>query len=209
MKVRTFSERLNISLDQLGFPPKHCGRIQQLAEMVGLSHRGAGKWISGESKPPAKKYPKLAELLNVNEQWLRTGEGQMCLEGNNRLPLPPLGISLEIPIYSIQQLHECPAHTLTCILPYEGPFYGLILGSEAMSPRFPLGSILIMDKQAEPKDGDFILAVDSGYPEPLFRQLLIAQNTWYLHAHNPKFERLTLTSPTQILGKLIQAIVCF
>ena len=77
MKDNNFSVRLNLSLDKEGFPPKNRGRIQLLAELVGLTHRGASKWVNGESSPPAKKYPVLAKKLKVNEHWLRTGEGGM------------------------------------------------------------------------------------------------------------------------------------
>ena len=207
--LKTFSERLNASLDKLGFPPKHSGRIQQLAEMTGLSHRGAGKWVSGESKPPAGKFSALAKQLQVNEQWLRTGEGPMCEDSSNLTHLAPLGINQDVPIYLLSQLHKKISHTLTCILPYISDFFGIVLSSEAMSPRFPIGSILILDALAAPRDGDFVLAADPVYPEPVFRQLLIIHDSLHLHAHNPKFERSGLVSSSHILGKLVQAIVSF
>lgn len=211
-KLKTFSERLNASLDKLGFPPKHSGRIQQLAEMVSLSHRGAGKWVNGQSEPPSGKFSTLAKQLQVNEHWLRTGEGAMSDNSQPLLSSEPFGITLEVPIYPIHQLLQTSkqaAYAMTCILPYVGDFYGLVVTSEAMSPRFPVGSILILDGQATPKDGDFVLAVESTYPEPVFRQLLIANDAFYLHAHNPKFERLTLPAHSQVLGKLVQAIISF
>lgn len=77
MKNNNFSDRLNFCLDKEGFPPKNRGRIQLLAEMVGLTHRGASKWVNGQSAPPAKKFASLANKLNVSEKWLRTGEGNM------------------------------------------------------------------------------------------------------------------------------------
>jgi SOS-response transcriptional repressor LexA len=208
-KLKTFSERLNASLDKLGFPPKHSGRIQQLAEMTGLSHRGAGKWVSGESKPPAGKFSILAEQLQVNERWLRTGEGPMSEDASSLNLLAPLGITQDVPVYPLSQLHKEISHTITCILPYTSEFYGIVLSSEAMSPRFPMGSILILDALAVTRDGDFVLAADPLYPEPVFRQLLITNDMLHLHAHNPKFERSVLVSVSNILGKLVQAIVSF
>ena len=49
MKDHSFAKRLNLALDKEGFPPKNLGRIQLLAEMVGLTHRGTSKWVNGQT----------------------------------------------------------------------------------------------------------------------------------------------------------------
>lgn len=212
LKNTTFSERLNFCLDQLGFPPKNYGRIQLLADMVGLTHRGAGKWMSGQSSPPASKFPVLAKQLKVNELWLRTGEGIMSpldTAGNQQ---GLLGVTQNVPIYNPSHLlnsQKQAHHILECILQYKSDFYGIVLNTEAMSPRFPLGSMLIFDAQAKPKDGDFVLIHDPMYPEPLFRQLITSVGQQYLYAYNPKFDRLILGIGHTMLGKLVQAIVSF
>ncbi len=213
MMTTTFSERLNLCLDKLGFPPKHYGRIQLLADMVGLTHRGAGKWISGQCSPPAGKFPILAKQLQVNEGWLRTGEGAMSpardVGGTEQ---GALGVMQHVPIYipsHLLQSEKSPYHTLTCILPYMSNFCGIVLSTEAMSPRFPIGSMLIFDMQAIPKDGDFVLVSDKVYPEPIFRQFIASTEHHYLYAYNPKFERMIFRAEQTMLGKLVQAIVSF
>lgn len=213
MKTKTFSERLNLCLDKLGFPPKNYGRIQLLADMVGLSHRGAGKWVSGQSSPPSGKFSSLAKQLQVNETWLRTGEGFMCPQSATQiLAHSQLGLIQDVPIYSASQvLHRSlpSMQNLTCCLPYRGDFYAISLMSEAMSPRFPSGSLLIFDARAIPNDGDFVLVSDVDYPEPIFRQFLLSTEQTYLYAYNPKFERLSLKLEHTIIGKLVQAILSF
>lgn len=211
-KIKTFSERLNLSLDKLGFPPKHCGRIQLLADMVGLSHRGAGKWVNGQCSPPMSKFPILAKQLKVSEHWLRTGEGLMCHNESSIQLQNALGVIQDIPMYALHQLTQPNRKSyqlMSCLLPYAGDFFGVVLHTEAMSPRFPMGSILVLDTQTEAKDGDFVLVHDALYPEPLFRQLLMTQDASYLHAYNPKFDRLQLVADSSVLGKLVQAIVSF
>lgn len=213
MKTKTFSERLNLCLDKLGFPPKNYGRIQLLADMVGLSHRGAGKWVSGQSSPPSGKFSSLAKQLQVNEAWLRTGEGFMCSQDLTQvLEHSQLDMLQEVPLYSQSQvLHRQPSHTqnLTCRLPYKSDFFAINLMSEAMSPRFPSGSILIFDALAIPNDGDFVLVSDADYPDPIFRQYLLSAEQIFLYAYNPKFERISSKSGHRILGKLAQAILSF
>lgn len=209
MKDPQFSNRLNLCLDKEGFPPKNRGRIQLLAEMVGLTHRGASKWINGESIPPAKKFASLAMKLNVSEKWLRFGEGSM-LESRNTLPKQNC-TNDEIAIYRMDNFlseEKKIEKIIQWTPPYEGHFFGIILDTEAMSPRFPKNSILLFD-QMPAKDGDFVLVCVKDFPAPIFRQLLIIGETFYLNAHNPKFERLILTEFQYILGKLIQAIISF
>lgn len=212
MNFTTFSERLNLCLDKEGFPPKHCGRIQLLAEMIGLTHRGASKWVNGQSTPPAKKYALLAQKLNVNEAWLASGTGSML--GNKpseRLSLAK-GLTQEVMIFNMNELLSAQtdhATPMPCVLPYKGNFFGITLETEAMSPRFPNGSIIIFDKEACPKDGDFVLVQTKTQPEIIFRQLLITTNARYLCAVNPKFDQITWTNDYHIMGKLAQAIVSF
>lgn len=211
MNDTSFSERLNICLDKEGFPPKNRGRIQLLAEMVGLTHRGAGKWISGESAPPAKKYESLAKKLNVNERWLRTGEGSMIKEEASTNLYKEDSFSVDINIYKIDTFlttEKIIYKTIKCTFPYQGNFFGILLDTEAMSPRFPHGSLIIFD-EAVPRDGDFVLVDYNGLPNPIFRQLLIIGGVLYLNAHNPKFDRLILHDKRKILGKLVQAILSF
>ncbi len=207
MTQSTFAERLNICLDKEGFPPKNHGRIQLLAEMVGLTHRGASKWVNGQSIPPAGKFAALAKKLNVSEQWLRTGEGVMLGKNDSSA----MGLAQDINIYTLDEFmtHRNPHKNISCVLPYKGDFFGLLLETEAMSPRFPNGSIIIFDKMGVPKDGDFVLVRFTGLPEPIFRQLLTIGASRYLNAHNPKFDRLIMTDESVIIGKLVQAILSF
>jgi transcriptional regulator with XRE-family HTH domain len=211
MTTNNFADRLNTALDKEHFPPKNKGRIQRLAEMVGLTHKGAGKWINGESKPPAKKYGDLAKKLNVSAQWLKTGEGSMSEINDAISKNHQKAHIIDVPIYDLNSFMSQKKgilNTLQSALPYQGNFFGIILDSEAMSPRFPQGSTIIFD-QAHIKDGDFVLVNYDEYPVPIFRQLIIAGQQMYLYAHNPKFDRLILQDKNQILGKLIQAILSF
>lgn len=211
MKNTDFSDRLNACLDKEGFPPKNRGRIQLLAEMVGLTHRGASKWINGESTPPAKKFASLAKKLNVNEVWLQTGQGEMSSIDTSGQLKENKSFLVDVAIYDINSFFSEKKITnkiINCSLPYKGNFFGIMLDSEAMSPRFPKGSIIIFDNVIA-KDGDFVLVNFQGFPNAIFRQLLIIGEVMYLNAHNPKFDRLILNDTSRILGKLIQAILHF
>jgi len=208
MNKTSFAERLNICLDNGGIPPKNRGRIQLLAEMVGLTHRGASKWVNGESVPPLKKFAALAQKFNVNELWLRTGEGEMH-DKDFTLPQEEKLLELNVKIYDINHFFEKKIlNTMKCTLQHGGDLFGVLLDTEAMSPRFPRGSIIIFDR-SDAKDGDFVLVNFNGLPNPIFRQVLIIGGTLYLNAHNPKFDRLILDDKNKIIGRLVQAILSF
>lgn len=210
MKNSSFANRLNLALDKEGFPPKNRGRIQLLAEMVGLTHRGASKWVNGEACPPAKKYAALAEKLNVREEWLRIGQDPMLAEDVQEFIED--NVSITVPVYHVENFFsqtKTPIQIVNCNLPTVGKLFAIQLETEAMSPRFPKDSIVIFDDKKQPQDGDFVLVNFNNYPAPIFRQLLIIGSTMYLNAHNPKFDRLLLIEKNKIIGVMIQAILSF
>ncbi|MFD1557057.1 helix-turn-helix domain-containing protein [Paraburkholderia silviterrae] len=73
---QAFAARLNEALDDIAFPPKGKGRQQALGDRMGVSQKGARKWLEGESKPEQSKVLKLSSWLQVNFEWLATGNGE-------------------------------------------------------------------------------------------------------------------------------------
>ncbi|UTW42816.1 hypothetical protein KFE69_01350 [bacterium SCSIO 12844] len=214
MTKSTFAQRLNQALDYKGFPPKNRGRIQLLAEIIGLTHRGASKWINGETCPPAKKYAILAEKLTVNEQWLKTGQGEMIDQKvDDESPLHHIKSKQQlVKVYHVDTLTnkpQKPIKEIYCDIHSDGELFAIELQTEAMSPRFPNQSIIIFDNKKAYKDGDFILVKPDNYPHPLFRQVLTFGASTYLNAHNPKFDRIILGNSDLILGVMVQAILVF
>jgi SOS-response transcriptional repressor LexA len=204
-----FSQRLTLALDKAGFPPINRGRIQRLAEMMDLSHRGAGKWLDGETTPPAKKCPVLADKLNVDTGWLVSGKGNMVRECSVTDEKISTTSTREIPLYSVDELknpYRMPAQTITCYVACVGNAYALKVDTEALSPRFSLGTILIFDAGKVPKDGDFVLAQTAHFPTPQFRQLSMTKQGKSLEAINPKFDRIYMNTSDKILGVVVQAV---
>ncbi|MCF6765991.1 helix-turn-helix domain-containing protein [Thiotrichales bacterium 19S3-7] len=213
MTKSNFAQRLNQALDLRGFPPKNRGRIQLLAELIGLTHRGASKWVNGETCPPAKKYALLAEKLSVNANWLKTGQGAIT-DSNEQAAhiLNNSNTTHSVKVYHVDTLlrsDKLPIKEVYCDLNSNGQLFAIELQTEAMSPRFPNQSIIIFDDEKIYKDGDFVLIKSQNFPHPLFRQLLTVGASTYLNAHNPKFDRITLDQSDVILGVMVQAILVF
>ncbi len=209
---KDFSKRLNDALDKAGFPPKNKGRIKLLAEMMGLSHRGAGKWLNGETVPPAKKIYFLAEKLNISVEWLCFGKGNMIRESGALGTNPPDLMFKDIPFYTLEDLnnpYRTPLQRIPCFTPSSNKTFAIKIDSEAMFPRIPAGSIIFVDMDRKTKDGDFILMQLEHIPGPQPRQLIISNGVHYLIAANPKFERTILNAHDKILGVIIQIILVF
>lgn len=208
-----FQHRLAKALDKEGFPPINRGRIQRLADIMGLSHRGAGKWLDGATTPPAKKCPFLAEKLRVDTEWLITGKGNMVREtsGNNATLPYPISTK-DVPLYTLEDLNNpylTPAHSIGCYVSTSGKTFALKVDTEAMSPRFPMGCFIIVDTGRVAKDGDFVLVQTTHFPAPQFRQLFIVNQVRYLDSDNPKFDRITLSLNDKIIGVIVQSVLLF
>lgn len=78
--ARAFADRLNLALDKARVPQKGSGRQKHVAQMFGVSEKGARKWLEGEGWPDTKRIPEIAAALNVFGEWLLTGQGPMSPE---------------------------------------------------------------------------------------------------------------------------------
>lgn len=75
-----FSKRLQIAMDNNpNCPPKYHGERTWLIEQLGKHGVTVGretirKWVEGEALPTSDKLPRIAEVLNVDPQWLMFGD---------------------------------------------------------------------------------------------------------------------------------------
>lgn len=70
-----FARRLNEALDRMDFPAKGKGRQLALAKALGVTQKGARKWLEGEGMPEISRISLLAKFANVPFEWLATGRG--------------------------------------------------------------------------------------------------------------------------------------
>ena len=80
--MQTIANRLNLLIDALGI------RKAKLAEDLGITASSVSTMCSGKSNPSSQTIAAICRIYHVNEQWLRTGEGEMFLP---RTPSSDLG----------------------------------------------------------------------------------------------------------------------
>lgn len=86
--------------------------------------------------------------------------------------------------------------------------YALILRDAAMEPQFPVGTILIIDRNKAVSNNCYVIIKPQHANTVLFRQLLIDGSQQYakpLHPNSEQFKVLRLSEADKICGVLVQA----
>lgn len=83
--------------------------------------------------------------------------------------------------------------------------YALTLKDTTMEPRFPEGTLLIIDPAQKVQNRDFAIVSVDGHKQPTFKQILIDGEAVYLKPLNPDFKTILLDKNYKFLGKVIQA----
>lgn len=72
--LEAFAARLNEVCDDLDIPKEH-GRQSALGRLMGVSPKAARKWLTGQGFPEMETAIRIAQLANINVNWLLQGVG--------------------------------------------------------------------------------------------------------------------------------------
>ncbi len=146
-----------------------------------------------------------AKLLDINPAWLLTGMGpksanhvrSVPILDWNEIPLFPKGILLETKKYTYSDKDLSPQS------------FAVIVHNDAMEPRYPQGTVIIVDCQQIPVAQDFAIILPIDKQTPLFTQIISSDNELIARPLNPRYETLTLAKNTRKIGKVVQAkLIC-
>lgn len=170
-----FARRLNDSLDKISYPAKHAGRQVQLAKDIGVSQKGARRWLEGEAIPRKGALQKVAKLIHVNASWLRDGGSMQAANERNSGPAQAGSESANLPNLKVKGY--LPVMDMTAVgreLDYEPINDRVVMytgehaetakacanDSESMAPDIPKGCTLIYTgiSDREPNVGDYVIA---------------------------------------------------
>ncbi len=85
--------------------------------------------------------------------------------------------------------------------------FGISINSDALAPAFQSNSIIIIDPNLKPVEGDYVLCcLGSGEEAPVFRQIFIDGNDYYFKPVNPGFGEMKHYEVYKILGVVIKSI---
>lgn len=189
-RVTTILENMNRSKSWLA----DCMGISRQALNYLLANTNGGKYTS-----------HIAEILNINPDWLSSGEGDVTLTSgsSNTIPLLKLESVSAWLNGTLQDLYE--------VIPAEchetSDTFAITLDNSSMETEFAKDSVLVFRPSANPSNGDYVLVrlnIDNQEPNFIFRKYVKDGSGVYLKALDPTFRTITTQDNFDIIALLIE-----
>lgn len=173
--------------DRLKLSRKNAGFTQiQVSEAVKMTQATYSQLERGIVKSTSK-IVEIAQILNVNPNWLATGEGEMSLSvidkekyalGNvEAVPNSKLSVRYAPVLNYVQagKFTDIGDNDYDEYLPYTDDkisdnAYWLIVKGDSMTPDFQEGDYLLIDAKRQAQSGDYVIAMMSDDNEATFKR---------------------------------------
>lgn len=135
------------------------------------------------------------------------------LSNTNYQKRKKMGDLVHISIYSLEEIVKGQKNAK--VLKFIGAagitgenVFGILINSDALVPAFQSNSIIIIDPNLKPVEGDYVLcSLGTGEKDiPVFRQIFIDGNDYYFKPVNPGFVDMKHYEDYKILGVVIKSI---
>ena len=189
----------------------------ELARRTGIGQPVVHRICSGETDNP--KVATLSPIANFFAISIDQLIGNVPLPAD-RIPgtfNPDTQGWRQIPLLSWNQVlnwpnlkeQTAPLPNISTDLDLSQHAYALVVRDTTMEPRFPVGTILLIDPALRPNSLDFSIVHIEGQQLPNFKQVLIDGEHIILKPLNPDFKTLLLDKPHQFLGVMVQSRMDF
>ncbi|HIC8801239.1 LexA family protein [Aeromonas sp. YN13HZO-058] len=211
-----FAERLNLALDELGWPQR--GRIAMLKRTLreDLSEISVRKWLRGEGLPEVKRLGELARITGKSVQWLLTGTDTG--EGNvEPQPFPIYQVPLIAWVSAgefrdcgdVPTLEEAEETTISPVRVGTRAYAVRVKGDSMVAPMggksYPDGTIIIVDPDVEPAPGKKVIARYGN--DMTFKELVMDAGQWWLKPLNPQYPMLQVNEDVHICAVLVCSVM--
>lgn len=152
-ELDSVSKRLKYLVDTMGVKQSH------MAEKLGLSPSGLHYILNNDVKF-SKNAKKIAEFLNVNKEWLETGEGEIYQENTTiKTYRVPLFYPDQLKIYYQGNESESLSTNNFVITSqtYKNTLISVYVTSNDFAPKFELGDMIIFEQVQSFVDGEILL----------------------------------------------------
>lgn len=211
MKTSSMSKILKGLMAELGI------NESELARRTGIGQPVVHRICSGETDNP--KVATLSPIAN----FFAISISQLI--GDEPLPVdripgtfnPDVQGWRQIPLLNWEQvLHwpnlnqkSAPLPTISTDIELGQHAYAVSARDTTMEPRFPEGTILLIDPDLKPNNLDFAIIHIDGHDLPNFKQILIDGSHTILKPLNTDFKTLLLDKPHKFLGVMVQSRMDF
>lgn len=211
MKNRSMSTILKGLMAELGI------NESELARRTGIGQPVVHRICSGETDNP--KVATLSPIAN----FFAISISQLI--GDEPLPMDRIPGTFnpdaqgwrQIPLLDWEQIlvwpnlnkKSGPLPTVSTDMELSQHAYAVAVRDTTMEPRFPEGTVLLIDPDLKPNNLDFSIIHVDGHDLPNFKQVLIDGEHTILKPLNPDFKTLLLSKPHTFLGVMVQSRMDF
>ncbi len=188
--------------------------VTELARQTGVGQPVIHRMASGETdNPKVGSLSPIAKFFNINISQL-IGDEPLP---SGRLPgshNPYYRSWKKIPLLSWEQAAVWPERTIPSdITSYvftdaiiSEKAFAVSMEDSTMLPRYPEGSVLIIEPTIKPRNNDFAALVANNETKMQFKQILFDGDDLYLKPLNSDFQVHNIGSNYQILGTMVQSM---
>lgn len=217
------ADRVKICREKIGLSQ------ERVAELLGVSQPSYQRLEKGGVKNP-KHLNEIAEIYHTSPEWLKFGVGtppeylNVPLIPEGKVPLIPWNkVTAWYGIYDFEGLIKATSFStggavgqpLVNIEYISFPdkknnkVFALRVKGDSMIPQstgrraFLEGEIIIIDPEKTPKNMDYVIALQEGSQEALFKQYVIDGSNQYLRPLNPQYPLIVLNEKINICGVVV------
>lgn len=146
-----------------------------------------------------------SQLLNINVEWLLTGIGPKNRTHVRNVPIIDWN---EIALFP-KEINLDNKKRISSDVDLSPDSFALLVDNDSMEPRYPEGTIIIVDCQQKPMNKDFALILFRDKNLAIFKQIVQVDGELYAKALNPDYKPFQLNKNSHIVGKVVQAKLIF
>lgn len=199
--MENFGQRLARLLKEKG------STQSELARYIGVSPQSVQFWVKGSTTPKDQKLTKCAAFFGIDPAQLKFGDANVSpgpdvhgtvpliswvQAGNWREVLESDGSAVQIPTTYKKQRHT----------------YALRVDGDSMEPTFPRGCIIIVEPDAEPVPGNYVIVRQNGN-ESTFKQLIQDGGVYMLKPLNSRYPIMQINQGAVFCGVVKQMMMEF
>ncbi len=188
----------------------------ELARRTGTPQPTLHRILSGSTRSPrGESLSRLANFFSITISQL-IGDDPLP---NERIPgthNPNVRSWASVPMISLEDVLAWPSikETMqetnwsswtTTDVDITADTYAISVRNETLNPRFPQGTVLIVDPTVRAEDRDYVVVQTQGQRIATVKQLLLDGQDMYLKPLNPEFQTTMLGGEHTILGVVLQA----
>jgi SOS-response transcriptional repressor LexA len=211
MYMKNLAERARFLRETLR--KKYGGYTQSdVARQMGILQQSYADIESGKSKRP-RNIDRLAQVLHTTPEWLQFGVGTPPITFSSEFTIP----DGYVPVISWEEVSD---KIDLSILKNKDDFipmfakgspncYALRIKGDSMVSSMPgkdsfiENEIIIVDPDKSPQHGDYVVVLQEGAKEAIFKQYLIEGSNIYLSSLNPRYPTIPFNNQTKICGIVI------